>query len=110
MCTGITLTCALVSLYSGRCVPSTTAMTGEISLRGQVLPVGGIKEKVISAHRAGIRQVILPFKNKADVETNIPLTLQADIEFCFVQTIWQMLDAAFHYEKWSKHNKVEGHL
>ncbi|KAG1469135.1 hypothetical protein G6F56_003435 [Rhizopus delemar] len=107
---GITLTCALVSLYSGRCVPSTTAMTGEISLRGQVLPVGGIKEKVISAHRAGIRQVILPFKNKADVETNIPLTLQADIEFCFVQTIWQMLDAAFHYEKWSKHNKVEGHL
>ncbi|CAO3703775.1 unnamed protein product [Rhizopus stolonifer] len=107
---GITLTCALVSLYSGRCVPSTTAMTGEISLRGQVLPVGGIKEKVISAHRAGIRQIILPFKNKADVETNIPLTLQADIKFCFVQTIWQMLEVAFHYEKWSKHNKVEGHL
>ncbi|KAI9273751.1 ATP-dependent protease La [Sporodiniella umbellata] len=107
---GITLTCALISLYSGQCVAPTTAMTGEMSLRGQVLPVGGIKEKVVSAHRAGIRQIVLPFKNKTDVETGIPLSLQADIEFCFVQTIWQMLESVFRNEKWAKQDRIESHL
>ncbi|CAO3673395.1 hypothetical protein G6F70_007544 [Rhizopus microsporus] len=110
---GITLICALVSLYSNKCIPTTVAMTGEISLRGQVLPVGGIKEKVISAHRAGIRKIIIPFRNKRDVEATVPETVQADIVFSFVQDIWQMLHVAFENEKWSaqsRRNMMESRL
>ncbi|KAG1140220.1 hypothetical protein G6F37_004222 [Rhizopus arrhizus] len=110
---GITLLCALVSLYSNRHVSCTIAMSGEISLRGQVLPVGGIKEKVISAYRSGIRKVIIPFKNKVDVETDIPETIRAGMAFCYVQNAWQMLDAAFDNEQWSKLSRqhvTEGHL
>ncbi|KAG1056231.1 hypothetical protein G6F43_001867 [Rhizopus delemar] len=110
---GITLLCALVSLYSNRRVSCTIAMSGEISLRGQVLPVGGIKEKIISAHRSGIRKVIIPFKNKVDVETDIPETIRAGMTFCYVQNAWQMLEAAFDNEQWSKLSRqhgTEGHL
>ncbi|KAG1349726.1 hypothetical protein G6F62_003485 [Rhizopus arrhizus] len=110
---GITLLCALVSLYSNRHVSCTIAMSGEISLRGQVLPVGGIKEKIISAYRSGIRKVIIPFKNKVDVETDIPETIRAGMAFCYVQNAWQMLDAAFDNEQWSKLSRqhvTEGHL
>ncbi|KAK4517668.1 Histone H4 [Mucor velutinosus] len=92
---GVTLVCALVSLYSGNCVPNTTAMTGEISLRGQVLPVGGIKEKVISAHRAGIRKIVIPTRNQKDVETDVPKTVRDEIQFCYAKNIWQVLEAAF---------------
>ncbi|KAG2214858.1 hypothetical protein INT46_000156 [Mucor plumbeus] len=92
---GVTLVCALVSLYSGKCVPTTTAMTGEISLRGQVLPVGGIKEKIISAHRAGIRKIVIPARNQKDVETDVPETVQGEIQFCYAKNIWQVLEAAF---------------
>lgn len=87
--------CALVSLYSGACVPTTTAMTGEISLRGQVLPVGGIKEKIISAHRAGIKTIIIPFKNQKDVEADVPEAVRNEIEFCYAKNIWEVLEAAF---------------
>lgn len=110
---GITLLCALVSLYSNQRVSCTIAMSGEISLRGQVLPVGGIKEKIISAHRSGIRKVIIPFKNKVDVETDIPETIRAGMTFCYVQNAWQMLEAAFDNEQWSKLSRqhgTEGHL
>lgn len=93
--TGVTLVCALVSLYSGKCVPTTTAMTGEISLRGQVLPVGGIKEKIISAHRAGIRKIVIPARNQKDVETDVPETVRGEIQFCYAKNIWQVLEAAF---------------
>ncbi|KAI8647537.1 ATP-dependent protease La [Parasitella parasitica] len=92
---GVTLVCALVSLYSGKCVPTTTAMTGEISLRGQVLPVGGIKEKIISAHRAGIRKIIIPSRNQQDVETEVPGNVRGEIQFCYAKNIWQVLEAAF---------------
>jgi ATP-dependent Lon protease len=91
---GIALTTTLVSLFSGRRVPPTTAMTGEITLRGRVLPVGGIKEKVLSAHRAGIRKVILPYRNRKDVSSDIPESIKSSIEFVYVKSIWEVLSAA----------------
>jgi ATP-dependent Lon protease len=87
-------------------------MTGEISLRGQVLPVGGIKEKVVSAHRAGIRKIILPFRNRKDVRQDVPDKLKKDIEFTYAKNIWEVLEAALvmnDTEKW--HMRVyESHL
>ncbi len=65
---GTAITVALVSLFSGVCVRSDTAMTGEVTLRGLVLPVGGVKEKVLAAHRAGITHVILPRRNQKDLK------------------------------------------
>ncbi|CAO3630117.1 unnamed protein product [Cunninghamella blakesleeana] len=107
---GVTLVCALVSLFGEWHIPSTTAMTGEMSLRGQVLPVGGIKEKVISAHRAGIRKIILPWKNKMDVETDIPSSIKMDIEFVYAKNIFDVLNAAFvKNEKWLT-KSLESHL
>ncbi|KAI8989420.1 ATP-dependent protease La [Pilobolus umbonatus] len=91
---GVTLVTSLVSLFSGYHVPTTTAMTGEISLRGQVLPVGGIKEKVVSAHRAGIRKIILPYRNRRDVEQDVPAKVKEDIEFVYAKNIWDVLEAA----------------
>ncbi|KAF7722891.1 ATP-dependent serine protease [Apophysomyces ossiformis] len=90
----VTMVCSLVSLFSGYHVPSTTAMTGEISLRGQVLPVGGIKEKVISAHRAGISKIIMPYRNRKDVEADVPANVKDDIEFVYAKSIWDVLEAA----------------
>jgi ATP-dependent Lon protease len=87
-------------------------MSGEISLRGQVLPVGGIKEKVISAHRAGIRKVVLPWRNQKDVDADVPLPIKMDIEFVYAKTIWDVLNAAFMKdEKWSAtRTAFESHL
>lgn len=87
-------------------------MTGEISLRGQVLPVGGIKEKVVSAHRAGIKKIILPFRNRKDVQQDVPEKVKEDIEFVYAKNIWEVLEAALimnDSEKW--HTRVyESHL
>jgi ATP-dependent Lon protease len=88
-------------------------MTGEISLRGQVLPVGGIKEKIISAHRAGIRKIIIPFRNQKDVETDVPESVRGEIEFCYAKNIWQVLEAALvDGQKWSQQSRTieESHL
>jgi ATP-dependent Lon protease len=74
---------ALASLATGRSVRSDLAMTGEITLRGKVLPVGGIKEKVLAAHRAGIREVILPSRNERDLE-EVPEDLRRQLYFTFV--------------------------
>jgi ATP-dependent Lon protease len=91
---GITMAAALVSLLTGRAVPSDTAMTGEITLRGRVLPVGGIKEKILAARRAGIRLLILPSLNRRDIDS-IPGELLDGIDFAFVDSMQGVLDAAF---------------
>jgi len=93
---GITMATALASSYVGRPVRSDTAMTGEISLSGLVLPVGGIKEKVLAAHRAGIRRVILPKANEKDLK-EIPLEVRDDLAFILVERIEEVLPAAFDH-------------
>jgi len=90
---GVSMATALVSLVSGKPVRSDVSMTGEITLRGQVLPVGGIKEKVLAAYRAGSRTVILPRKNEADLE-DIPDEVLDAIQFVFAETIEDVLKAA----------------
>lgn len=90
---GVTLATALASLYSGQAVRSDTAMTGEITLSGLVLPVGGIKEKVLGAHRSGMRRVILPHQNEKDL-IEIPDHVREEIEFVFAETLSDVLEAA----------------
>ncbi len=90
---GVTMATALVSLVSGRCVRPDVGMTGEITLRGQVLPVGGIKEKVLAAHRYGLKTIILPRRNEADLE-DIPEEVRKTMKFVFVEEIREVLDAA----------------
>ncbi|CEP14040.1 hypothetical protein [Parasitella parasitica] len=92
---GITMVTCLVSLLSGNCVPNTTAMTGEVTLRGQVRPVGGIKEKVVSAHRAGIKKVILPIANKRDVIKDIPMEVKEELTFVYCKSMWDVIESAF---------------
>jgi len=75
---GITMTTALVSLLTGRTVRNEVAMTGEVTLSGRVLPIGGVKQKVLAAHRAGIREVILPARNEADLD-DVPEAVRADL-------------------------------
>ncbi|MBM4294561.1 MAG: endopeptidase La [Deltaproteobacteria bacterium] len=91
---GLTLLTALVSLMSGRPVKQGLAMTGEITLRGHVLRVGGIKNKVLAAHRAGIKEIILPKENEMDLE-EIPPSVRQDLIFHLVDRIDQALDIAF---------------
>ncbi|KAG6840496.1 hypothetical protein C0991_006326 [Blastosporella zonata] len=92
---GVAMTCAFVSLLTGACVPSNIAMTGEITLRGRVTPVGGIKEKVLGAHRAQVTKVILPWANRKDVEHDIAPEIRNEMEFVFVRTVREALEAAF---------------
>jgi len=90
---GVTMASALASLYTGKKVRSDTSMTGEITLSGLVFPVGGIKEKVLAAHRAGIRRIILPQKNEADVE-EIPEDVRKELEIITANRIDDVLNAA----------------
>ncbi|KAF9922555.1 hypothetical protein FBU30_007322 [Linnemannia zychae] len=92
---GIAMVCAIVSMFSNQTVPSTTAMTGEFTLRGLVMPVGGIKEKVIAAHRAGVRKIIMPLRNQKDVTSDVPANVREDIEFFYASTIGEVLREAF---------------
>ena len=87
---GVTIVTALASLATRRPVRSDVAMTGEITLRGKVLPVGGIKEKVLAAHRVGIRTVILPRRNERDVE-DVPEELRRELSFLFVDDAEEVL-------------------
>lgn len=91
---GITLLAALASLFLERSVEGPVAMTGEITLRGAVLPVGGIKEKVLAAHRAGIRKVLLPAQNKRDLD-EVPVSIRNEMNLCFVETVDDVLRLAF---------------
>jgi len=83
-----------VSLMTDRTVRSDTAMTGEISLRGLVLPVGGIKEKTVAAARAGLRCVVLPARNRKDLE-EIPPSARKALEIVWAERVEDVLDAAF---------------
>ncbi len=91
---GVTMAISLISLLTDTPIKHRVAMTGEITLRGRVMPVGGIKEKVLAAHRAGIRTVILPEKNEKDLE-DIPREIRDEITFVPVKTIGDAVRAAF---------------
>jgi ATP-dependent Lon protease len=91
---GVTMVTVLVSLASGRKVRSDVAMTGEITLRGKVMPIGGIKEKVLAAYRSGIGTVIMPKKNEMDLMEDLPKELRDQMKFVFVTDIREVLDAA----------------
>ncbi|HVT51437.1 MAG TPA: S16 family serine protease, partial [Dongiaceae bacterium] len=95
---GVAMFMALVSLMTDRQIRSDTAMTGEISLRGLVLPVGGIKEKVIAAHRAGIKRVMLPARNRRDFE-DIPEQVRQALEFIWLERVEQAIAAALEPPK-----------
>src|SRR6267142_3224963 len=90
---GVTMTAALASLYTGRRVRPDTAMTGEITLSGLVFPVGGIKEKVLAAHRAGIHRIILPARNEADLK-DIPEDVRRELQIVPVTRISEVVEAA----------------
>ena len=90
---GVTITSALASLYTGRRVRPDTAMTGEITLSGLVFPIGGVKEKVLAAHRAGVKRIILPSRNEADTD-DIPEDVKNDLQIVFVSGIGEVIDAA----------------
>lgn len=91
---GVTIVTCLASLLSGRLVRSDVAMTGEITLRGLVLPVGGIKDKVLAAHRANLKRIIIPKRNEKDLE-EIPANVRADLDFVLAGTLDEVLNAAF---------------
>ncbi len=90
---GITMATALISALTGRPVHRNVAMTGEVTLRGKVLPVGGIKEKVLAAHRAGIKTIVLPEDNRKDLE-EIPSNVKEDLKFRFADTMDEVLKVA----------------
>ena len=90
---GVTMATALASLYTQNPVRSDTAMTGEITLTGLVLPIGGVKEKILAARRAGLRRVILPKENQKDLR-DLPEQVRAEMEFVFVERIEDVLSAA----------------
>jgi len=95
---GVTMASALASVYTGRKVRSDTSMTGEITLSGLVFPVGGIKEKVLAAHRAGIRRIVLPEKNEADIE-EIPEEVRGDLEIVTANRIDDVLSFVLESER-----------
>ena len=90
---GITMTTALVSLLTGRNVKETVGMTGEVTLQGRVLPIGGVKQKVLAAHRAGLAHVVIPQRNADDLD-DIPEQVREDMEFSVMGDIGEVLDLA----------------
>jgi ATP-dependent Lon protease len=94
---GVTMTTALASLLSGRSVKSTVGMTGEVTLQGRVLPIGGLKQKVLAAHRAGLKEVILPKRNEGDLD-DVPEQVRDEITFHIAETIDQVLGWALEPE------------
>ena len=102
---GITMATALASILSGRPVKPQLAMTGEITLRGDVLPIGGLKEKLLAAYRAGIKTVILPKDNKKDM-TEVPAEIKKGVKFKFVSEVGEVLRMAL--DKKPNENKSSG--
>ena len=112
---GVTMATALVSLVSGRKVKPNVGMTGEITLRGQVLPIGGVKEKVLAAHRNGLKTIILPKYNEQDVE-DVPDEIKDTMKFVYVETVDDVLSSALENGKTAsaiksrKNGKVKQHV
>ncbi|KAL0574171.1 ATP-dependent Lon protease pim1 [Marasmius crinis-equi] len=96
---GTALLSAFVSLFTKTRVDPDIAMTGEISLVGQVLPVGGLKEKILAAHRAGIKTILAPAANRADIEENVPESVKTGIRFVYVEDVREVLHEVFKGEK-----------
>ncbi|CAA7269503.1 unnamed protein product [Cyclocybe aegerita] len=92
---GTAILSAFVSLFTGMRVNPDIAMTGEISLVGQVLPVGGLKEKILAAHRAGIKTILAPAANRADIEENVPDSVKEGIRFVYVESVNEVLHEVF---------------
>ncbi len=103
---GVAMTMALLSAVSGRTIRSDTAMTGEISLRGLVLPVGGIREKMVAASAAGIKRVLLPARNRRDLN-DIPPDVRGALEFVWLENIEQAVEAALEAENPGKTSAVQ---
>jgi ATP-dependent Lon protease len=95
---GVTMTTALASLLTGRPVRAEVGMTGEITLQGRVLPIGGVKQKVLAAHRAGLKEVILPERNGADLE-DVPSSVREEMTFHLASEIDQVLAHALAPEE-----------
>jgi ATP-dependent Lon protease len=87
------MTTALVSLLTGRLVRSDVGMTGEVTLSGRVLPIGGVKQKVLAAHRAGLKTVILPARNEADLD-DVPEQVREDMTFHLVDQVDKVFELA----------------
>jgi ATP-dependent Lon protease len=102
---GVTMLTALTSLLTNKLIHKDLAMTGEITLRGQVLPVGGIKEKVLAAHRAGIKEIILPAWNEKDLE-DVPAKVKKEIRFHFVDQMKNVVEIALDRKKPSSRKKT----
>ncbi|KAJ8568893.1 hypothetical protein K7X08_032590 [Anisodus acutangulus] len=103
---GVTLVTSLVSLFSKRRVRADTAMTGEMTLRGMVLPVGGVKDKVLAAHRYGIKRVILPERNSKDL-VEVPATVLSSLEIILAKRMEDVLEQAFEGGcPWRQHSKL----
>ncbi|HEX2153256.1 MAG TPA: endopeptidase La [Acidimicrobiia bacterium] len=95
---GITMTTALASLLSGRKVRPEVGMTGEVTLQGKVLPIGGVKQKVLAAHRAGLTEIILPVRNEVDLD-DVPEAVRDEMKFHLAEDMTQVLDMALESQK-----------
>src|SRR6185437_7234485 len=96
---GITMAAALVSMLTERRIRPNLAMTGEITLTGQVLPIGGIKEKVLAAKRSGVREVILPFENEVNVKEDLKREQIGEMELHFVKAMDEVAELALEKER-----------
>lgn len=104
---GLAHTIALISLFSGKAVPPQIAMTGEVSLRGRVMPVGGIKEKLIGALRAGVKMVLLPVNNRKDVK-DLPQEVKDGLETIHVNHIWEAMRHIWPEARWPGEEHLAG--
>jgi predicted ATP-dependent protease len=91
---GVSMLSAMISVLTGKTVDPATGMTGEITLSGRVLPVGGIREKTLAAYRAGLKRIILPARNEQDLE-EVPEDIRKEIEFVFIKTIDELVEIVF---------------
>jgi ATP-dependent Lon protease len=90
---GVTMVTAIASLLTGRTVKSTIGMTGEVTLQGRVLPIGGLKQKIMAAHAAGLNEVIVPERNAGDLD-DVPVEVRESMTFHIVGTVEEVLERA----------------